>query len=338
MRVGVIGSGLQASRRLPAIAAHLRTCGVVIAGEEPASVELLASAHAAVIVPTWHHVIDDPSIDIVVVCTPPGAHREIVEASIRAHKHVLCEKPLTRRSADALALAQLAEDNGVLLKCGFNHRFHPAVLRAKQEIDAGRIGRPLLMRGLYGIGGRPGIEREWRSDANVAAGGQLMEQGIHLVDLIRWFGGEAVGALGMTATELFPIHPLEESGMAVLRGESGYLATVTSTLLQWRNTFELTVQGEDGYLEIRGLGGSYGDETLTVGARDDVAPFNEHLTYFRDKDKSWVKEWDHLVAAVNGEVPLMSDARDGAQAMLIVEEACRSQTRAHPIRHLTKGI
>lgn len=324
MKIAVIGCGLQAGRRVPAIAAHPATEGVTVTGLDAAAAQAFADRHGVGVARSWGQCVEDAAIDAVVICSTPETHADIARAALAAGKHVLCEKPMTRSSATARELATLADEAGVVLKCGLNHRFHPAMRSAAERIHRGDIGRPLLVRGVYGIGGREGIEREWRSDPTRAAGGQLMEQGIHLVDLVRWMAGEIAAVAGATATELFPIAPLEETGVALLSGADGFVATLTSTLLQWRNTFELVVQGERGYLEITGLGGSYGTETLTVGRRDPNAPFGEEKTYFRGADRSWGEEWAHFVAAIRGEVSLMSDGHDAARSMQVVEAVYES--------------
>src|SRR5690606_9325983 len=159
---------------------------IVVAGLDEAAARGLAERHGAAVARSWRDCVDDAAIDAVVVCSTPETHAEIAGAALGAGKHVLCEKPMTRSSGAAREPAQIAADRGVILKCGFTPRFHPAVAAAAERIHRGDIGRPLLVRGVYGIGGREGLEREWRSDPARAAGGQLMEQGIHLIDLARY--------------------------------------------------------------------------------------------------------------------------------------------------------
>ena len=134
------------------------------------------------------------------------------------------------------------------LKCGFNHRHHPAIWEAKRLLDQGSIGKPLFARCVYGICGRPGYENEWRADPAQAAGGQFIEQGTHAIDLFRWFLGEVAEVACMTGVRFFEKQTLDDNAMAVFRMASGALASVHSSLTQWKNLFSFEVFGEDGYL------------------------------------------------------------------------------------------
>ena len=177
------------------------------------------------------------------------------------------------------------------LKCGFNHRHHPAIWEAKRLLDEGSIGKPLFARCVYGICGRPGYEDEWRADPDRAAGGQFIEQGTHAIDLFRWFLGEVAEVACMTGTQYFKDQPLDDNGMAVFRMASGAMASLHTSLTQWKNTFSFEVFGEDGYLTVEGLGASYGTEKLIAGRRDFSAPFQDTITEYRGGDISWREEW-----------------------------------------------
>lgn len=330
MRIGMVGAGLQAKRRLASFTDHPEDTIAAIASSDLGEARALADAHRTAAVGTWRELVADESIDAMVVCSTPDSHFEIASAAIEAGKHTLVEKPLTRTSAQARELADLADRNGVVFACGFNHRYHPAVSRALQLVAEGTLGRPLSMRGLYGIGGRSGIEREWRSDPDRAAGGQLMEQGIHLVDLVLAVHPGVSEVFGHVDTVLFPIEPLEDMGTAVLVGDR-FSASVSSSLLQWRNTFSLEVTCQDGYVTVDGLGGSYGNEVLTVGRRDEHAPFAEEKTYFRGADRSWSAEWTAFAASVSGTGPRL-DPYAAAKAMRIVEAAYESSATGRRVQ------
>jgi predicted dehydrogenase len=147
--------------------------------------------------------VDRGDIDAVLVLTPPDTHAEITIAAMESGKHVLCEKPLSRTISEAKKMVKTADDNKVILKCGFNHRHHPAISEAKKILDSGELGKPLFARCNYGICGRPEYENEWRADPKHAAGGQFIEQGIHAIDLFRWFLGEIIEVTGMTGIQYF---------------------------------------------------------------------------------------------------------------------------------------
>jgi predicted dehydrogenase len=319
--VALIGAGLQARRRAAPIAEDRRFKIATVIDRDEAKAKRLAEAYGAAAGTDWRAAVADPSIEIVQVLTYPDSHAEISIAALEAGKHVLCEKPLTRTEDEARALVAAAERSGRILKCGFNHRHHPAVLEAHRLFEAGAIGKPAFGRARYGIGGRQGVEKEWRSDPAIVSGGQLMEQGIHVIDLFRWFLGDVSRVTGFTSTTRWPIAPLEDNGFALLETAAGAIASVHSSLTQWTNLFEFEVYGEKGSLVVSGLGASYGVETLTIAEHDPSGPFSHRTIEYRGGDVSWKGEWDELVAAIDGKREPLGNGDDGLQAMRIVNAA-----------------
>ena len=210
----------------------------------------------------WRRVVDDPTIDVIVVATPTNLTVEIGVNAMGAGKHALCEKPLGRTAAEAATLVESAESAGVILKTGFNHRHHPAISMAHQICETGDIGDLLGIRASYGHGGRPGYETEWRAKPEIAGGGELLDQGVHVIDLSRWFLGQFSEVTGVTATWFWQIAPLEDNCFALLRTRSGQIASIHCSWTQWKNLFRFEIFGRDGAILIDGLGGSYGRETL----------------------------------------------------------------------------
>jgi predicted dehydrogenase len=316
--VAIIGAGLQARRRLPPIveSPDYKVYAVVDRNQQKAAA--LGEPLGAKIGTDWRPVVVDPQVDIVVVLTYPDSHAPISIAALEAGKHVLCEKPLTRTLDEARALVEVANKTGRVLKCGFNHRHHPAVLEAHKIVASGGIGRPLFGRGRYGIAGRTGVEKEWRSDPKIVSGGQFMEQGIHLVDLFRWFVGEVERVTGFVSTTHWPIAPLEDNGFALLQMKGGVTCSIHSSITQWTNLFEMEVYGEKGSVTVEALGASYGVEKLHVSIHDPIGPFSHRTVEYRGGDTSWKAEWDEFSRAVGqGQVP-MGNGEDGLRAMEIV--------------------
>jgi predicted dehydrogenase len=271
-------------------------------------------------------------VDAVIVCTPPHVHAEISIAAMRAGKHVLCEKPLSRTLAEAEDLVKVSKETSRILKCGFNHRHHPAIRDAKLLLDKGEIGKPLFGRCRYGICGRPGHENEWRADPAQAAGGQFIEQGTHAIDLFRWFLGDLVEVSCMSGTEYFNQQIMDDNGMAIFRSRSGALASLHASLTQWKNQFSFEIFGEDGYLVIEGLGASYGTERLVFGKRDFNAPFNDHATEYRGGDISWKAEWKEFTNAIRSGSQPMGNAEDGLEAMRIALAAYEAEREKRVVR------
>ena len=231
---------------------------------------------------------------------------------------MLCEKPLTRTEEEAERLVAAAARTGRTLKCGFNHRHHPAVLEAYKLYQSGLIGKPVFARGRYGIGGRTGIETEWRSDPKIVSGGQLMEQGIHLIDIFSWFLGKFSRVTGFTSNTKWPIAPLEDNGFALLQTEGGVVASVHSSLTQWTNLFEFEIYGEKGSLTVHGLGASYGVEKLIVSKHDPQGPFSHETIEYRGGDSSWKSEWEEFTRAIAENRQPLGNGQDGLTAMRLV--------------------
>jgi predicted dehydrogenase len=298
---------------------------VVIASLHREHAQEMASKMGCEASDDWRTAVARDDVDAVVICTPPHVHEEIGVAAMRAGKHVLCEKPMTRTVAEAEQLVAVARQTGRTLKCGFNHRHHPAIWEARRLLDKGTIGKPLFARCVYGICGRPGYENEWRADPAQAAGGQFIEQGTHAIDLFRWFLGEVAEVACMTGIQYFDKQQMDDNGMAIFRMATGAMASVHSSLTQWKNVFSFEVFGEDGYLNVEGLGASYGTEKLVAGRRDFSAPFQDTITEFRGGDISWREEWKEFTRAVAERREPIGSGQDGLAAMRIALAAYQAE-------------
>lgn len=330
MRVAIIGAGLQAKRRAPVVFDSPDAEIKIITAEHLENSKELANKFGCEAGTGWEGIVDRADIDAVLVLTPPDTHAEITIAAMESGKHVLCEKPLSRTISEAKKMIKTADDNKVILKCGFNHRHHPAISEAKKILDSGELGKPLFARCNYGICGRPEYENEWRADPKHAAGGQFIEQGIHAIDLFRWFLGEIIEVTGMTSIQYFKNQQLDDNGMAIFRTESGATASIHASLTHWKNLFHFELFGEDGYLGIEGLGSSYGTEKLIYGKRDFTAPFNYHITEFRGGDKSWLEEWDEFYNSIKDDRQPIGDGYDGL-ASLKIAIACYEAEKSSKI-------
>ena len=151
-----------------------------------------------------------------------------------------------------------------------------------------------------------------------------MEQGIHAIDLFRWFLGDFAEVAAFASTRYWKINPLEDSASVLLRSRDGKSADLYTSLMIWKNTFSFELIGHEGYALIEGLGGSYGTERAALGKRNFDKPFTEEAMEFRGQDDSWKNEWEEFENAIEqGREPLGS-AEDGLQAMQIVQAAYQS--------------
>ena len=216
----------------------------------------------------------------------------------------------------------------VILKTGFNHRHHPAIWKAHELVEAGEIGDLFFLRARYGHGGRPGYDKEWRGDPELAGGGELLDQGVHIVDLFRWFAGDFAEGFGYIGRYFWDIDPLEDNGFALFKTSSGIIAEMHTSWTNWKNIFSFEVFGEKGFLSIDGLGGSYGRETLTFAKRrpESGPPIIETFEY-DGPDQSWVEEWKEFRSAIREGRQPTGNGFDGYRAnqmIYAVYEASRS--------------
>jgi predicted dehydrogenase len=314
LRVGIIGAGLQGRRRARAVIDAGGAKITMVADSNRQAALDLAAATGAVFTTAWEEVIA-ADVDAVLVCTPPHLHAPVTVAAAGAGKHVLCEKPLATSYAEGRRMVEAAQAGGIVLKCGFNLRHHPGIRQARAWVDGGETGEVVFLRLRYGIGGRSGYEREWRTRAEIAGGGQLMDQGMHALDLCRYFLGEFTTVKGVTATGFWPVSPIEDNAFGLLKTEKGQVASLHVSWTQWKNLFSLEVYGKEGYVTVEGLGGSYGGERAVLGRRDFSRPFTETVIEFRGADRSWRDEWQEFCAAVEEGREPSGSGRDGLEAL-----------------------
>ena len=323
-KVGVIGAGLQGGRRCPVLKQFPNTELVVIASDHEESVKRLAYNMGCQATTRWEEVVERDDINVVLVCTPPHLHHPMTIAALKNGKHVLCEKPLARTIEEADEMLKVAKESGMKLKCGFNHRHHPGIQTARKWFDEGIIGELNFVRCRYGICGRLGYEEEWRANPEIAGGGHLMEQGIHAIDLFRWFLGDFSEVVSFTATQFWDMAPLEDNAFVLFRTRRGQVASLHSSLTQWKNIFSFELFGQDGYIIVDGLGGGYGTEKVIMGKRDLAAPFKEEIIEFRGADLSWYEEWKEFVATIEEDREPLGNSWDGFEALRLVHAAYRS--------------
>jgi predicted dehydrogenase len=265
---------------------------------------------------SWQELVEARELDIVVVSTVHQSLARISAAALESGKHVLCEKPGGRNPGEVRAAVEAAEKAGRCLKAGYNHRYHPAIARLRQWCEQGGLGQIDFIRGRYGHGGRPGYEREWRADPAKAGGGELLDQGAHLVDLCLWFLGDFAAVSGFVATRFWDIAPLEDNAFGLFQTAAGQVASLHVSWTQWKNLFSFEVFGHDGYGLAQGLGGSYGTESVVLGVRPPHGgvPDEERVEFAR-QDLSWALEWEDFVSAVENHGIPHSSGREALRTM-----------------------
>ncbi len=334
-RVAVIGAGKFGTRRAVAAAAHPFTSLVVVADVLADRARQLSKIVGCGATDDWKEAVTRKDVDTVIVSTPTHQLCPTSRLALEAGKHVLVEKPFGRTTEEALPLVELAARRNLRLKVGYNHRYHLALLKAHELFAGGAIGRALFLRCCYGHGGREGYEREWRTQANVSGGGELLDQGVHALDLFQWFAGRFEEVIGFVTTAFWPIAPSEDNVFALLRTADGCVAQLHASWTNWKNIFVFEVFGEAGSLTVSGLGGNYGPQRLCFASRRaaGVRPEEEWFE-FPGEDRSLELEWNDFLRCIAEEQEPASSGRQAVETLRLVEAIYESD----PKRHATAGV
>ena len=317
--VAILGCGLIGQKRSRTLAgARLAVCADV---EEARARSLAAGFPACEATSDWRAAVQREDVDIVIVATTNQALAETSLAAVQAGKHVLVEKPAARRVAELDGLiAAAAQQKDVQVRVGFNHRYHPALLKARQLVDAGDLGPLMFVRGRYGHGGRKGYDREWRANPALSGGGELLDQGVHLIDLARWFLGDFRDIQGFAHTYFWDM-PVDDNGFMLLRTARDQTAFLHVSCTEWKNLFSLEIYGRRGKLHIEGLGGSYGVEKITFYQMlPEMGPPDTTSWEYPRGDQSWALEFAEFLEDIRlGRTP-SANLMDARAALAAVEQ------------------
>jgi predicted dehydrogenase len=248
---------------------------------------------------------------------------EITTVAVQAGKHVLVEKPAARNVAELEPVIEATRNRKVCVMVGLNHRQHPALRKAREIVDSGGIGSLMFVRGRYGHGGRRGYDREWRADPELAGGGELIDQGVHLIDLARWFLGEFTSVEGLAATYYWDMK-VDDNAFLLLRTAEGQAAMLHVSCTEWKNLFSLEIYGRAGKLHAEGLGGSYGVERLSYyHMLPELGPPETTIWEYPREDDSWRREIERFSESVAAGVPAEPGLNDIAAVLKVVETIYR---------------
>jgi predicted dehydrogenase len=332
LRVGIVGCGLIGAKRAEALGSDRLVACCDVRGEAAAA---LAERHGAIAAPDLEGVLAHEP-DVVVVATNHAALAELACQSLDAGAHVLVEKPAGIGTRDVERIAAAAERADRRVKVGFNHRFHPGIRRALEEARSGSYGDVLFLRGRYGHGGRLGYEHEWRFRRELSGGGELTDQGMHLLDLSHAVLGPLPLHAALVRSQFWPGEV--EDNAALLLGEPGFTAAPWAQLhvswTEWKNMFSLEIYCRTAKLAVDGLVRSYGPQSLTIHRmRPELGPPDTESIEYAPDDVSWRDEWSHFAAAVQAgdRRPLDGDLESAHYAWSCVEAAYREA--GTPVAH-----
>jgi predicted dehydrogenase len=263
---------------------------------------------------------------VVVVAAPHDQLAGLAERALDAGCHVLIEKPAGLGTAQVERVQAAAEHAGRRVKVGFNHRFHPGIARAAAEVHSGRHGELMHLRGRYGHGGRLGYDREWRAEPARSGGGELIDQGMHLLDLTHWIAGPLPLHSALLRTHFWDT-PVEDNAALILgeaQGRTAPWAMLHVTWTEWKNLFSLEIYCRAAKLQVDGLVRSYGPQRLRIYRMGpELGPPETQEIPYPNEDRSWEREWANFREAIAaGEERLLNgDLYDARYAWEQVEAA-----------------
>ena len=321
-QVALVGCGLIGRKRAQALGpARLVACADLDRARADA---LAATVHGATASDDWRATVARPDVDLVVVSTVNNALAPVTLAAIAAGKHVLVEKPAALTAGELDTVIDAANAAGVRVRVGFNHRYHPALRKARELFDAGALGPMMFVRARYGHGGRLGYEKEWRADPAVAGGGELIDQGVHVIDLARWFLGDFTRVDGFAHTYFWPM-PVDDNAFLLLRTAGGQAASLHVSCTEWKNLFSFEIYGAHAKLHVEGLGGSYGVERLSVyRMTPEMGPPETTIWEYPGADRSWDVEFAEFLDDIRLKRQPAAGLADARAALRIVETIYRA--------------
>ncbi len=319
-KVGIVGCGLVGHKRSNALKRLDNAKLIAVADTNIKRAKEISKEHENCrATDDWRDLIDDNEIDVINVATPNNLLAEITLAALEKKKHVLVEKPAGRSLEEIERIIDAVQTSKI--KVGFNHRFHPAFIKALDIMNTEDIGNLMFIRARYGHGARLNYDKEWRASKDLAGGGELLDQGVHIIDLIRYISKEEFNiAIGFNETMFWNME-VEDNAFVTLKNEKDQLAQFHVSCTSWKNTFSFEIFCKTGQISINGLGGSYGVETLTFYKMKPEMGIPDMLEYsWPGEDRSWELEFLDLFDAIENKREPNGNIHDALESVKIVHK------------------
>jgi predicted dehydrogenase len=316
--VGIIGCGFIGNKRAKSLGTRGKL--VACADSDFKKADILAKTYNATPFHNWVDLLKMDEIDIVIISTLHDTLAEITLAAILSNKHVLVEKPAARSSAELEQIMSPIESTNLKVRVGFNHRYHRSLLKAKEIILSGVLGDIMFLRGRYGHGARVGYHREWRANPILSGGGELIDQGPHLIDLSRWFIGDFIDVQGFAKTYYWEM-PVDDNAFMILKTASEQVAFLHVSCTEWKNLFSMEIYGKKGKLDISGLGGSYGVERIThFHMLPEMGPPETCSWEYPMADNSWETEMNEFYDDISYDRLPTAGLVDAYEALKVIKK------------------
>jgi len=325
LNVAIIGCGIIGQKRAIALkgVANLIFCNDV----NSESAKKFATEYACKYSENLDLIFSNEKIDAVFISTSHDSLARIALKALNSGKHVFIEKPGAISGLELMAIENLRHIKNLKMHIGYNHRHHRGIRRAIQIAESGDIGKIMFLRARYGHGGRVGYNKEWRSDKKMSGGGELIDQGTHLLDLTQAFLGNITLEYGSTPNYFWDM-PVEDNAFIVVKNQSGAVGFLHASCTEWKNTFSLEVYGVTGKLEINGLGGSYGTEKLTYYKMlPEMGPPETYSWEYPMLDDSWTIEVEEFINDIENGTEFSLNLISSLKVLNLVTEIYESSGR-----------
>ena len=297
MNIAIIGAGLIGRKRALSLpkGVHL----TIVCDIDKKRAEVFASEFGCQIETDWKKVVNNSDIKALIIATPNKYLSGIAALAILHGKHVLIEKPGAKDIKSLEEINKAYKKKKVVVMFGYNHRYHPAILKTKEIIDSKKYGDVLFIRAKYGHGGRLGYDKEWRFNKDISGGGGLLDLGSHLIDLTNYFCGELKYHASHIGTHFWKTK-LEDTAFLLLKGKN-VAASLSASCVEWKNLFSFEIMLKTAKIHIDGLGRSYGKEKLILYKMSKKMGPPKVIEYnFPDEDLSWKRECDVFFKKIRG--------------------------------------
>lgn len=319
--VGIVGCGFIGQKRAKSLGQGGKL--IACADLDITRAESLARGTSAMVFQEWRELVLSPLVDVIVVATLHDSLAEITRIAAESGKHILVEKPAARNVAELQPVIAAVAKYGVKVHVGFNHRYHRSLRKAKEILHTGELGELMFIRARYGHGGRLGYDKEWRADLARSGGGELIDQGPHLIDLSRWFLGEITDVQGFAHTYFWDM-PVDDNGFMLLKTAKKQAAFLHASCTEWKNLFSMEIYGKLGKLDLSGLGGSYGVEKITWHRMlPEMGPPETTSWEYPMADDSWAVEIAEFFEDIRLNREPSASLRDAEATLRIVESIYR---------------
>ena len=317
LNIGIIGFGKMGQIRVQALESSGKATIKLVYDENelPISINYKVTENI-------DKIINNPEINAIFICTPNYLNKPLTVQALEAGKHVFCEKPPAFNSREVEEIISVEKKSGKILMYGFNHRHHESIRYMRKLIDSKEFGKVLWMRGRYGKSVDKFFFDTWRARKKLAGGGILLDQGIHMLDLFIMLGGD-FDSVQADVSSCYWNLDIEDNVFAIYKNsKTGVVASLHSTMTQWRHLFSLEVFLEKGYMVLNGLktsSGTYGDEILSIAKNRTIAPAavwedEERITF--ETDNSWTSEINHFLNAIENDTPVQVGSSANALAVM----------------------